>query len=117
MKKFITIMSLAAMAAVPATAAQLKGTADCSASARTIIGGLNNDSSTVSSFVVSANGVPYSVSSSQYSKVADATYGEPHTITFTASAVSDMSANGVTFGDSSKVKIVTSNFTHLFDCE
>ena len=117
MKNFLIVLLLSALGSAPAVAAQLRGPAECTASSRTIVAGLNNDTSTVSSIIISNNGVPYNLSSSQYSKTADEDDGEPHTITLTQSAVSDMSAKGVSFGDSSQVKIVTSNFTHLLDCK
>lgn len=116
--KRILLSSLVAttVLAAPVMAARLTGVADCTASSRTIIVGLNNDTSTISSFIVSQGGVPYSLSAAQYTKTASSS-GEPNTIVMTTAAVTAMSNDGVTFGDSSKVKIVTGNNTFAFDCE
>lgn len=116
MKK-ILLSSLVAstLFAMPALAARFSGEAECTASSRTIVAGLNADNTSISSFIVSQDGVPYSLSTSEYTKTVDSS-GEPNTFTMTAAAISAMSSGGVTFGDSSKVKIVTSNNTFVFDC-
>lgn len=117
MKK-VLLSSLVAttLCAAPVMAARFTGIADCTASSRTFVVGLNNDSSTISSLVISQDGVPYSLSAAQYTKTASSS-GEPNTFVMTQSAVTAMASDGVTFGDNSKIKIVTGSNTFAFECE